>query len=71
MTLLGHRDAALAAVAAVEVSGAEIVAAPVNYLKHLQEAREDQAIHHQNQVGERLTFVPGDFFTAEKKGDSY
>lgn len=30
----------------------KVIAAPVNYLKHLQEAREDQAIHHQNQVGE-------------------
>jgi 2,4-diketo-3-deoxy-L-fuconate hydrolase len=30
----------------------KVVAAPVNYLKHLQEAREDQGIHHQNQVGE-------------------
>ncbi|MES2414812.1 MAG: fumarylacetoacetate hydrolase family protein [Pseudomonadota bacterium] len=30
----------------------KIVAAPVNYLKHLQEAREDTGIHHQNQVGE-------------------
>ena len=33
-------------------SPGKIVAAPVNYLKHLQEAREDTAIHHQNQVGE-------------------
>lgn len=30
----------------------KVIAAPVNYLKHLQEAREDQAIHHQNQIGE-------------------
>jgi 2,4-diketo-3-deoxy-L-fuconate hydrolase len=30
----------------------KVVAAPVNYLKHLEEAREDKAIHHQNQVGE-------------------
>jgi 2-keto-4-pentenoate hydratase/2-oxohepta-3-ene-1,7-dioic acid hydratase in catechol pathway len=30
----------------------KIVAAPVNYLKHLQEAREDAGIHHQNQVAE-------------------
>jgi 2,4-diketo-3-deoxy-L-fuconate hydrolase len=30
----------------------KVVAAPVNYLKHLQEAREDKGIHHQNQVGE-------------------
>ena len=30
----------------------KVVAAPVNYLKHLQEARDDQAIHHQNRVGE-------------------
>jgi 2,4-diketo-3-deoxy-L-fuconate hydrolase len=30
----------------------KVVAAPVNYLKHLQEAREDQGIHHQNQIGE-------------------
>lgn len=30
----------------------KVVAAPVNYLKHLQEAREDQAIHHKNEIGE-------------------
>jgi len=30
----------------------KVIAAPVNYLKHLQEAREDKAIHHQNQIGE-------------------
>ncbi|VCU70183.1 Ureidoglycolate lyase [Pigmentiphaga humi] len=30
----------------------KIVAAPVNYLKHLAEAREDAEIHHRNQVGE-------------------
>lgn len=30
----------------------KVVAAPVNYLKHLEEARADAAIHHQNQVGE-------------------
>jgi 2,4-diketo-3-deoxy-L-fuconate hydrolase len=30
----------------------KIVAAPVNYLKHLNEAREDAGIHHQNQVVE-------------------
>lgn len=30
----------------------KVMAAPVNYLKHLAEAREDQGIHHQNQVGE-------------------
>lgn len=30
----------------------KVIAAPVNYLMHLQEAREDQAIHHQNQIGE-------------------
>lgn len=30
----------------------KVIAAPVNYLKHLQEARSDQGIHHQNQVGE-------------------
>jgi len=30
----------------------KVVAAPVNYARHLQEAREDQAIHHQNQIGE-------------------
>ncbi|MBF22093.1 MAG: 2-hydroxyhepta-2,4-diene-1,7-dioate isomerase [Pusillimonas sp.] len=28
----------------------KLVAAPVNYLKHLQEARSDEAIHHSNQV---------------------
>lgn len=30
----------------------KVVAAPVNYLKHLQEAREDKGIHHQNQIDE-------------------
>lgn len=30
----------------------KVVAAPVNYLKHLQEARGDKAIHHQNQIGD-------------------
>ncbi len=30
----------------------KVVAAPVNYLKHLEEARGDAGIHHQNQVGE-------------------
>jgi len=30
----------------------KVVAAPVNYLKHLQEARDDKAIHHQNQIGD-------------------
>jgi 2-keto-4-pentenoate hydratase/2-oxohepta-3-ene-1,7-dioic acid hydratase in catechol pathway len=30
----------------------KIVAAPVNYMKHLQEAREDPEIHHRNQVAE-------------------
>jgi 2-keto-4-pentenoate hydratase/2-oxohepta-3-ene-1,7-dioic acid hydratase in catechol pathway len=30
----------------------KIVAAPVNYKKHLEEARADPAIHHQNQVAE-------------------
>lgn len=30
----------------------KVVAAPVNYVKHLQEAQGDPAIHHQNQVGE-------------------
>lgn len=30
----------------------KILAAPVNYRKHLEEAREDPAIHHQKQVGE-------------------
>jgi len=30
----------------------KIVAAPVNYKKHLEEARADAAIHHQNQVAE-------------------
>jgi 2,4-didehydro-3-deoxy-L-rhamnonate hydrolase len=30
----------------------KIIAAPVNYKKHLEEAREDPAIHHQNQVAE-------------------
>ncbi|AHG66177.1 fumarylacetoacetate hydrolase family protein [Advenella mimigardefordensis] len=30
----------------------KIIAAPVNYLKHLEEARTDSEIHHSNQVGE-------------------
>jgi 2,4-didehydro-3-deoxy-L-rhamnonate hydrolase len=30
----------------------KIVAAPVNYKKHLEEARADPAVHHQNQVAE-------------------
>lgn len=30
----------------------KIVAAPVNYAKHLEEARTDPGIHHQNQVAE-------------------
>jgi 2-keto-4-pentenoate hydratase/2-oxohepta-3-ene-1,7-dioic acid hydratase in catechol pathway len=30
----------------------KVVAAPVNYKKHLDEAREDPEIHHQNQVAE-------------------
>ncbi len=30
----------------------KVVAAPVNYLKHLIEAREDTAIHHQTQIAE-------------------
>lgn len=30
----------------------KIVAAPVNYAKHLEEARADPAIHHQNQIAE-------------------
>ncbi|HEX2546547.1 MAG TPA: fumarylacetoacetate hydrolase family protein [Ramlibacter sp.] len=30
----------------------KVVAAPVNYLKHLEEARQDKGIHHQNQIGE-------------------
>lgn len=30
----------------------KVVAAPVNYLKHLEEARADKAIHHETQVGE-------------------
>src|SRR5258706_3642131 len=30
----------------------KIVAAPVNYKKHLEEARADAEIHHQNQVAE-------------------
>jgi len=33
-------------------SPGKIIAAPVNYLKHLAEAREDAEIHHRNQVGE-------------------
>jgi 2-keto-4-pentenoate hydratase/2-oxohepta-3-ene-1,7-dioic acid hydratase in catechol pathway len=30
----------------------KIIAAPVNYAKHLEEARTDPAIHHQNQIAE-------------------
>lgn len=30
----------------------KLVAAPVNYLKHLQEARDDQGVHHNNQMHE-------------------
>jgi 2-keto-4-pentenoate hydratase/2-oxohepta-3-ene-1,7-dioic acid hydratase in catechol pathway len=30
----------------------KLVAAPVNYLKHLDEARSDKGIHFQNQIGE-------------------
>ena len=30
----------------------KLIAAPVNYFKHLQEARGDEGIHFQNQVGE-------------------
>ena len=30
----------------------KLVAAPVNYLKHLQEARDDQQIHHSGQIHE-------------------
>ncbi len=30
----------------------KIVAAPVNYVRHLEEARMDPAIHHQNQIAE-------------------
>ena len=30
----------------------KVVAAPVNYIKHLEEARADTGIHHQNQIGE-------------------
>src|SRR5262249_40434904 len=30
----------------------KIVAAPVNYLRHLTEAREDPTIHHNNQIAE-------------------
>ena len=39
----------------------KIVAAPVNYKKHLEEARADTAIHHQKQVEENcgaLNFGP-------------
>ncbi len=30
----------------------KIIAAPVNYLRHLQEAHEDAGIHHSNQIAE-------------------
>lgn len=60
--LLPEFEAAAALVEGIPFNGLEllapvanpgkIVAAPVNYLKHLEEARTDSAIHHQNQVGE-------------------
>jgi 2,4-didehydro-3-deoxy-L-rhamnonate hydrolase len=30
----------------------KVVAAPVNYIRHLEEARDDQAIHHKNQIAD-------------------
>lgn len=30
----------------------KVIAAPVNYLKHLQEARDDAGIHHHNQIAD-------------------
>lgn len=33
-------------------SPGKVIAAPVNYSKHLQEVREDKGIHHQNQIDE-------------------
>lgn len=49
--LVRHKLADLRLLSPVANPG-KVVAAPVNYLKHLQEAREDKGIHHQNQVGE-------------------
>jgi len=46
---LSLRDVALLSPVA---NPGKIVAAPVNYKKHLEEARADAAIHHQNQVAE-------------------
>ncbi len=49
--LARHRIADVRLLSPVANPG-KVIAAPVNYLKHLQEARQDAAIHHQNQVGE-------------------
>jgi 2-keto-4-pentenoate hydratase/2-oxohepta-3-ene-1,7-dioic acid hydratase in catechol pathway len=49
--LVRHRIADVQLLSPVANPG-KIIAAPVNYLKHLQEAREDKGIHHQNQIGE-------------------
>ncbi len=46
-----HRVADLTLLSPVANPG-KVIAAPVNYAKHLQEAREDSGIHHQNQIGE-------------------
>ncbi len=47
--VLALRDIALLSPVA---NAGKIVAAPVNYKKHLEEARADPALHHQNQVAE-------------------
>jgi 2,4-didehydro-3-deoxy-L-rhamnonate hydrolase len=41
-----------AALASPVANPGKIVAAPVNYKKHLEEARQDPEIHHQNQIAE-------------------
>jgi 2,4-didehydro-3-deoxy-L-rhamnonate hydrolase len=46
---LPYTDVALASPIA---NPGKVVAAPVNYKKHLDEAREDPEIHHQNQIAE-------------------
>ena len=44
-----YKDVALASPIA---NPGKVVAAPVNYKKHLEEARENPEIHHQNQIAE-------------------
>lgn len=49
--LTRHRVAEVALLSPIANPG-KVIAAPVNYLKHLQEARDDHEIHHQNDIGE-------------------